>query len=666
MNLNKFGRWSGIVVAVAMLAMVLQGCGGDDNGADQDMRDQLAMLQGDLDAANAAKMEAETAKTMADQAATDAMAAKMTAEMERDEANVARGAAETAKVVADQAATDAMAAQEAAEAAQATAEMAQEAAEMAKTTAETDRDSYKMMAEEANTAKMAADQAKMVAETAKMVADQAATDAMAAQATAEMERDEANTAKMAADQAAADAMTAKMEAEAERDKYKMMLADLQGEIDTGEMTMASAAAKELLRVLSDNTANVPPTGVQGVTLDAPPTADEISVSVSSEGMLMAEVTGYTVADMPTDMIEGWRGATLTNKEGDTVVLYSDIGNDGTQSLLDRYASSLPMPNSSRSWAIDNDDTNDVDNMDMDISWTVVTRPDDMSMVGGTIAMPMVTFMGSVHNISGTFSCIGSPTACVAPVRFSDDAVADATATTGSATGDWMFAPDEGVDTYTDDTDYLLFGWWLSKGSDGNPDDYTPITMAMGLGAGAMDDARTGANTSGTGADGLRGSATYKGAAAGKYAIASTSADAHEGGHFTAMATLMMDFDADLTPVAGDPNDRAGVAISGMIDNFMTGDTSRPDWMLKLMVDDDLDDTNTVLPVASLVDATDARMLTEWSTGGAAKGTGTWTASYYGGATPDGDTGIPNAAIGTFGASMGSIGRLQGAFGVMKE
>ena len=103
MNLNKFGRWSGIVVAVAMLAMVLQGCGGDDNGADQDMRDQLAMLQGDLDAANAAKMEAETAK--------------MAAETERDEANVARGVAEAAKMVADQAATDAMAAQ-------ATAEMA--------------------------------------------------------------------------------------------------------------------------------------------------------------------------------------------------------------------------------------------------------------------------------------------------------------------------------------------------------------------------------------------------------------------------------------------------------------------------------------------------------------------------------------------------------------
>ena len=44
----------------------------------------------------------------------------------------------------------------------------------------------------------------------------------------------------------------------------------------------------------------------------------------------------------------------------------------------------------------------------------------------------------------------------------------------------------------------------------------------------------------------RGSATYKGGAAGKYAVASTTADAsYEGGHFTADATLMVDFDEEV-------------------------------------------------------------------------------------------------------------------------
>ena len=43
---------------------------------------------------------------------------------------------------------------------------------------------------------------------------------------------------------------------------------------------------------------------------------------------------------------------------------------------------------------------------------------------------------------------------------------------------------------------------------------------------------------------IRGSATYSGAAAGKYAVASATADSYEGGHFTADAMLMVNFDAD--------------------------------------------------------------------------------------------------------------------------
>ena len=56
----------------------------------------------------------------------------------------------------------------------------------------------------------------------------------------------------------------------------------------------------------------------------------------------------------------------------------------------------------------------------------------------------------------------------------------------------------------------------------------------------------------------KGSATYEGAAAGKYAMASTTdRDTYEGGHFTAMATLMADFDVDTwTPTTATPaNDR---------------------------------------------------------------------------------------------------------------
>ena len=66
------------------------------------------------------------------------------------------------------------------------------------------------------------------------------------------------------------------------------------------------------------------------------------------------------------------------------------------------------------------------------------------------------------------------------------------------------------------------------------------------------------------------------------------------------------------------------------------------------------------------------LTTEWSTGGAAKGMGTWTAMFYGGANEATNTAHPMAAIGTFNAHIGTvdadagaIGRIQGAFGVNK-
>ena len=107
----------------------------------------------------------------------------------------------------------------------------------------------------------------------------------------------------------------------------------------------------------------------------------------------------------------------------------------------------------------------------------------------------------------------------------------------------------------------------------SPDYVRLITSAEGL------DVRTGDSTLGTA---LRGAATYTGAAAGKYAMASAAEDMYEGGHFTARATLEVDFDDDLPGPDGVGKD--GVALSGMIDNFMTGDTPRDDWSVTLTAD----------------------------------------------------------------------------------
>ena len=546
-------------------------------------------------------------------------------------------------------------------------------------------------------------------EAAQAEADRLAQEQMEAEeaaAAAEQARMEEEAARMEAEAAQMEEEAARMEEEAARMEAEEALQAAEEAAAQAAAMAASATAKVLLGVLMD--------GATNQTDDDPPvdvhTPPEPTVSVSTDGMLMAKapnVRGYTMADMAPDMIEGWRGATLMNKEGDTAVVYSDIGNDGTKTLLDRYDSARPTATAPRTWTIGPPLTaagaNVLEANAGLIQWSSVTRPDAETMVsGGTAAAPKLTFMGSVHNIPGTFSCTG--TACVAPSRFSDGTVQNAAGDTAnppasavadSDSSDWTFVPAEGVPTYTDDTNYLVFGWWLSKGADGMPDDLTLISpAATGLGVTRNADSTSGAN--------LRGSATYTGAAAGKYAIASATEDMYEGGHFTAMATLMANFDADLTPEAAPNavvNDRAGIALSGTINNFMTGDVSRPNWMVTLTADGGA--AAGAQPVANLgtaivgadgaavdndtnTDGVQPVLATEWSTGGAQKGMGTWTAMFYGNdpsiaettstaqnvagnrTIPGAATGTFNAHIGTADADAGAVGRLQGAFAVNKE
>ena len=590
---------------------------------------------------------------------------------ELDAANEATAKAEDeAKTNAD-AAADAVQAKADADAAAEVARMAREVADAA--------------AEEARMAREAAEAQSALDAQAKIDADAAATEADEA---AEKARKAADAAEKVADEA----IKAQMDAEAERDAAQMEADRLQGEADEAAEAKASDDAKELLNMaLRNRMLNDAGDGDSDDEVLIQARKPSPTLSFSNDGVLMAEGTVeatdeaaaivYTMADMAPDMmIEGWRGAMLTNEGGDTAVVYSDIGKDGSESLLDRYVSNLP---DARTWPIDNDDDmetdgdNDpaTDNEDNDISWSDVMRDDNTVTVSGSNpASPKASFKGRVHNIPGTFSCTG--TTCVAPVRFSDGSVqteTDDAAANPFAVGEWNFKPDEGADIYTDDTDYITFGWWLDKGEDGKPDYVRLITDAEGEDL-AM---RTNTNTNG---NAIRGSATYEGAAAGIYAMASTAGDMYEGGHFTATATIEVDFDVDLLATdEPNTNDRDGIALSGTIDNFMTGDTPR-DWSVTLTADGTPDDPMTpttanatagAQPLTTLVDVDDgdSTMTTEWSTGVAQNGEGTWTAEWYGSdkdAHPEAVTGTFNANIGTDDADAGAVGRLQGAFGANKE
>ena len=130
-----------------------------------------------------------------------------------------------------------------------------------------------------------------------------------------------------------------------------------------------------------------------------------------------------------------------------------------------------------------------------------------------------------------------------------------------------------------DTKYLTFGWWFDKGDGTKPYYFDAFFHAQGIEAPviALDD---------NGLDELQGKATYEGAAAGKYAILGTTEDTAEGGHFTASAMLTADFDAnaaaDTTTAA---SDMLGANITGTIDGFRTGGTSRAAWKVTFETED---------------------------------------------------------------------------------
>jgi hypothetical protein len=369
--------------------------------------------------------------------------------------------------------------------------------------------------------------------------------------------------------------------------------------------------------------------------DVSPTAPTIALEASSAGMLTAKSTGYMMSEDAPDMLYGFRGAVLT-MDDDMAVVYSDIEDAKATPIGDIYRSASD-PGEPKTYSVTGDGAND------SINWMDVKRADEDSTTSGADSDRMVMFAGSVRGVDGMFTCMGA-SGCEVPNRESNGGVPDATSST-----DWSFDPTDpngAIDIA--DASYLQFGWWLGKVGD----DYEVDVFAMVTGM----EARNSGNTAG---NDLTGSATYKGGAAGKWAMASTTEDSFQGGHFTATATLTADFDADGDDDATNGNDMDGVSISGTISDFMTGDMSRDSWSVKLMADGGAAEGIQTLDNADLA-AGGVTRTTEWKTGGAVDGMGTWSGMFYGGE----DDEAPMAVTGEFDAAIadGAIGRLQGAFG----
>ena len=232
------------------------------------------------------------------------------------------------------------------------------------------------------------------------------------------------------------------------------------------------------------------------------------------------------------------------------------------------------------------------------------------------------FGGTFMEANGTYQCTGA---------------ADCTATndgSGNITlaGTWTFTPLAGATVQIPDADYLRFGWWVRKDSDG-PTHARAFAESSATTLPALTAVPTG----------VVGKATYNGKAAGKFAISGTVDDVDNSGHFTADAELNANFLA------------SGSTLSGTIDEFRLNDGSDdPNWTVKLREATESSGAFTLTTAG-----------TTWAIGQATSAnTGMWTASMY--EDQDDGNNTPDSIIGTFNSGIGGTHSMTGAFGTMLD
>ena len=141
---------------------------------------------------------------------------------------------------------------------------------------------------------------------------------------------------------------------------------------------------------------------------------------------------------------------------------------------------------------------------------------------GTGAEEGLSFTGTFAGGTGSYSCTGA--AC--SVTLDDRGMPTAMG------GAWAFAPDSGAMVEVPDYAHLQFGWWLNARENGSYDFQTFAgSTGHGEGSGAVSASMTG-------------TATYRGAAAGVYAVMDVAGGKVTGGRageFAADATLTAHF-----------------------------------------------------------------------------------------------------------------------------
>lgn len=376
------------------------------------------------------------------------------------------------------------------------------------------------------------------------------------------------------------------------------------------------------------------------------TQGTIAVAATDGDLTVTRVTTPTVPGVElkvdksatVDSLHGWAGAshtgvplaTSTNDSGTYTARMYDYKGKATEGakFSTQYADALTNK-------VLNETTTEGDATKVAISAPTNTSgftkfEGSANIVGDIVA----TVAGTFDGVSGTYSC-KSTTGNTCAVQLAGTGFilgqVDSNDSFSAAGGEWKFKPNNVDDKLKSvpDNAYAVYGWWMHVDGDGNA---TVSAFASHRG-----------NPDTVNIDGLNGSATYKGGAAGKYAINSGMNDA---GDFTANAELVATF-----------NGSDAHTIKGTITDFTGGDGKPRNWSVELK-EAALSDEG-VISRAGDGD-------TIWTMdGAAADASGEWSGNLY-----EVKSETPTVGVGTFHTvyndAYGDTGRMVGAFGVNKQ
>ena len=356
-----------------------------------------------------------------------------------------------------------------------------------------------------------------------------------------------------------------------------------------------------------------------------------SVTAAGSTPLVPGVGDDDVMKSAEPMLGKWQGTMLTDSNdagaSSTVVVYTDIAAPKAVPFGDVYALEADG-NLANATVILAANRSKIKAPEFTHTGRKNHDPDPAS----TTEYAMVD--GYFNGASGQYRCLAASAAACASHDAGNGAV--------RLEGGWYFDPDTTAMAMMADASYAYFGWWLNKGT------ATEGTEA-GVFHGVTDGSTPASLTAPTDILPLGGSATYTGAAAGKYAI-NPGLSAASGGHWTADATLTASWGAE---------DAAGT-ISGVIDNFMAGDMSM-DWSVAL--GETTMQATGAIDTAGDTDATTGSNAVVWTIGGVdGAEAGAWSGALY----AEGDDNVPTVATGMFSATHGTVGHMIGAFGADLE